>query len=294
MAHLTGSMMWVKWEIRKYKFFNIGSTLWTRSMDREMVNYFCITINWHISISFFERNTKWIIQTSNKIIVILLDESIDDNIYLILFTNNTLIRLSNRIYCIFNLKSYKTHICNSTSDIYKWGDFICKNERDKNMKSTTFAKLRHMFDNIFYSLFSKRNIWMIWTMWYSYTCIEESIIIIYFSNSSNCRSWIVRHCLLMNSNCWRKTTNFPHTCRFGYIRDNHTSISRKWFKISSLSLCIESIKSKWRFPRAWNSGYYHKFIFWKWNGNRFEIMRLCNEYIDSFWHNIYEWGMSIL
>ncbi len=158
-------------------------------------------------------------------------------------------------------------------------------QRDKDMKLASFDNLRHIIDNILEGLFAQRSISVIWTVRYSHARVQESIKIINFSDRSDCRSRIVRHCFLVNGDRWRKSTNFSHTGRLWNIGNNHPSIRRKWLEVSSLSFSIEGIKGKWWFPWAWNSGNNCQSIFRNRHIYSLKIMGFCVDDFDSIRHN---------
>lgn len=152
------------------------------------------------------------------------------------------------------------------------------------MKTISFAKLRHMFDNIFDTIFFEGDICMINTMWNPYIRIEKSVKIIYLRSCSYCRSWVIGYCLLVNGNSWRKSSNLPDMSRLRYIWDNSTSICWEWLQIPSLSFCIERIKGKWWFSRSRYTSNDCECVFRYWNWDILEIMCFCTNNIDWFWH----------
>jgi hypothetical protein len=81
------------------------------------------------------------------------------------------------------------------------------------MKSITFAKLRHMFDNIFEAIFFEWYIRVIDTIWCTDTCEKQTIKIIYLSDRTYRGSWIVRHGLLMDGDRWGESSDLTHMSR---------------------------------------------------------------------------------
>jgi hypothetical protein len=81
------------------------------------------------------------------------------------------------------------------------------------MESIPFIILRHHFDDIFETIFFEWDIRMIKTVGSPDTCIEKSIKIIYLSDRTNRRSGIVRHGLLMNSNCRGESLDLTYMSR---------------------------------------------------------------------------------
>lgn len=155
------------------------------------------------------------------------------------------------------------------------------------METISFAKLRHMFDNIFETISLEGYVSMIDTIRCSYTRIEESIKIIYLCNSTNCRSWIIRDGLLMDSNSRRESAYLTHMGSLRYIWYDRPSIGREWLKVSSLSFCIECVECKGWFPWSWHPSDHSESVFGDRYRDIFEIMCLSSDDLDSFWHKKY-------
>ncbi len=117
MTHLTGSMVRIKWKIWKHETFECKTTVSTRSMKRKMGIYILIAIDRHVSISFVDRHTEWILQSYHKLIITLLYESVDNDKNWRRSVDQFIMSVGDRI-CFFSLlKSYKSHVCNFSPNV---------------------------------------------------------------------------------------------------------------------------------------------------------------------------------
>lgn len=117
-----------------------------------------------------------------------------------------------------------------------------------------------------------------------YSGIEKPIVVIYLCDSSNGRSWIVRHGFLVYGDRRGESSDFSYFCLIGCFWYDHTSVGREWFEITLLSLSIECIECEWRFPRTWYPSHDDKLIFRDFYTNILEIMSLCIDNFDKFRH----------
>lgn len=131
-------------------------------------------------------------------------------------------------------------------------------------------------------IFFEGNISMIGTVWNPNGCKEKTIKIINFRNRSHRRSWIIGNGFLMYGNGWGKSANFSNSRCFRDIRDNHSSVGRETLEISLLSFRIEGIKCEGRLSRSRNTRNHRQCIFWDFDIDIFEIMRLSSEYFYIF------------
>lgn len=84
------------------------------------------------------------------------------------------------------------------------------------METISFAKLGHIFYNIFEAVFFKWDISMVNTVWCPYACEEKSIEVVYLRDSTYGRSWIIRHGFLMDGDRRRES---PDLSNMGRLRD---------------------------------------------------------------------------
>lgn len=276
--------MGIEREIWKRKWLKGKSTLRTGCMKRKMLIAISFAIDRHITISLVDRNSKWVPYTCQELFSIFFYETIDNDINWRWCLKFSFVSVGNRIHRISLLKSHKRLLSYETSEFSKRYCLFCKLEGNHDMKLASFAKCRHMIDNILKCLFSQRCFWVIGTVWHSYTRIEKTVEVIDFCDSSDRWSRIIRHCLLMYGDSWRKTSDFTNLGWFWNIWDNHTCIRGKWLEISSLSLSIQGIKGEWWLPRTWNACYDNKFVFWDINRNLLEIMCFRVDDLDFFRH----------
>jgi hypothetical protein len=81
------------------------------------------------------------------------------------------------------------------------------------MEPLTFAKVRHRFDDLSEAIFFEWDIRMIRTVRRPDTRVEETIKVIYLSNSSDCRSRIVRHGFLVDGDSRRESLDLTDMSR---------------------------------------------------------------------------------
>ncbi len=153
------------------------------------------------------------------------------------------------------------------------------------MKSFSFAIFRHSFNNILNTIACQWHIWVIRTMWYSYTGEQEPIKIINLSDCPNSGAWVVRHGLLMDGDSWGKSSDLTNTSCLRDIWYDHAGIRREWFQISLLSLSIEGIEGKGGLSRSWDPRDDCELIFRDRDSDVFEIVRLSRDDIYSIWHS---------
>ena len=148
--------------------------------------------------------------------------------------------------------------------------------RCKNLNLSFFRKchnnINHLVNCLFVDFAST-----FWTMRNTNSCIEKSEIIIYFCNSSYCRTRISVSWLLVYRYSRWKSFNTVNI-RLFHLSQELSCIWGQWFHISSLTFCIYCIKCKTRLSRTWKSCKHNKLVSWNINIYSFKIMLSCTLY----------------
>ena len=129
--------------------------------------------------------------------------------------------------------------------------------------------IHHLIHGLFFYLFSALG-----TMRNSYSCIQKTKIVINFRHGSHCGTGISVGGFLVNGNCRRKPFNHFHI-RFFHLSQKLSCIGRKRFHVTSLSFCINGIKSQRRFSGSTDTCQNHKFISRNIHAEVFQIIYIC-------------------
>ena len=148
--------------------------------------------------SLLQSDTEGVDESCVKVLIYFFDQSIDYYIYLIIAIYSDIKWISYRVGRLADLESDKSHIRDSLRQLFASHLITIEGHRHEDMEPISFAKLRHIVDNMLETIFFEWDVSMIDTIWCPDTRIEKSVKIIYFCNGSYCRSWIVRHGLLMD------------------------------------------------------------------------------------------------
>lgn len=150
-------------------------------------------------------------------------------------------------YCINRISDFitdKSSICNEITQLCNRLGSIIERNRNHNIEAIFEGKTLDISQNIIECTLSENDFWMIGAISCGDRSEENTKIVIYFRDCSHSRTWVVRHCFLVNGDRWRKSMNFFDTCIIPSFSYDHSCIRRKTLKIFLLSYRVNGIEGK--------------------------------------------------